>query len=91
MVVVKAALVCERCGCRMVAKVGRGTHSLVCVDCGHPANSRTYEEQSRRSWRAAIALVGFAVLTGLILSLALLQEFRHREEGPEPATTERSE
>jgi hypothetical protein len=75
----------------MVAKVGRGPHSLVCVDCGHPANSRSYQESSRRHWRAAMALVAFSILTGLILSLALLQEFRHREEAPEPAATERSE
>jgi len=84
-------LVCERCGCRMVAKTGRSSLSLVCVDCGHPANPRELEDRSRRSWRAAFALVAFTVLSGLILSIALLQEYRNGQGGPEPDATEQLE
>lgn len=75
----------------MVAKTGRGPLSMVCVDCGFPANPREFEDRSRRSWRAALALAGFAVLSGLILSIALLQEYRHGQGSPEPEVTEQTE
>jgi hypothetical protein len=75
----------------MVAKTGRSSLSLVCVDCGHPANPRELEDRSRRSWRAAFALVAFTVVSGLILSIALLQEYRNGQGGPEPGATEQLE
>jgi len=75
----------------MVAKSGQSSLSLVCVDCGHPANPRELEDRSRRSWRAAFALAAFAVLSGLILSIALLQEYRNAQGEPEPDATEQVE
>ena len=63
-------MVCERCGCRMVAKSGSNAYSLVCVDCGHPADSREYQDLARRSWSATFALVAFAVFSGLEIGRA---------------------
>jgi hypothetical protein len=84
-------MVCERCGCRMVAKSGSSAYSLVCVDCGHPANSREYQDLARRSWSATLALVAVAVFSGLVLSFAVLLDLHQDQNDPEPAAMDRAE
>jgi hypothetical protein len=79
-------MTCERCGCRMVAKSGSSADSLVCVDCGHPANTREYQDQARRSWSASFALMAFALFSGLVLSFAVLLDLNQDQIDPEPAS-----
>ncbi len=76
---------CQQCGCRLVAKSATSASSLVCADCGHPVDGRSLEEQARRSWRAALALLGFGVLSGLILSFAVLLDLHNGSDQEEPA------
>lgn len=78
-------MVCERCGCRMVAKTSTG--ALVCVDCGHPADLRALQDGARRSWSAALALIGFMLFAGLVLAFAVLQDLRKEELQSEPAVS----
>lgn len=82
-------MVCQHCGCRMVAKSTAGT--MVCADCGHPADARAYRDMSRRSWAAALALMGFAVFSGLVLAYAVLLDLRHDEANREPPAASRQE
>jgi hypothetical protein len=84
-------MVCERCGCRMVAKSGSSAYSLVCVDCGHPANPREYQDLARRSWSARFALMAFALFSGLVLSFAVLLDLHQSQTDPEPTTLDRAE
>ena len=73
----------------MVAKSASG--DLVCVDCGHPVDAREVRSMARRSWSAALALMGFAVFSGLVLCFAVLLDLRHDEIAPEPAAATQKE
>lgn len=76
---------CQQCGCRLVAKSATSASTLVCTDCGHPVDLRSLQDSSRRSWSAALALLGFAVLSGLILGFAVLLDLHHGGGQEEPA------
>lgn len=85
------AMTCQECGCRMVARSSLLPVSLVCVDCGYPADARLQRDLSRRSWHASLALLAFVVLTGLVLSFAVMLDLREGTPALESSSSERVE
>lgn len=88
---VRTAMTCQECGCRMVARSSLLPASLVCVDCGYPADARLQRDLSRRSWHASLALLAFVVLTGLVLSFSVMLDLRQGTPALESSSSERVE
>lgn len=82
-------MICLQCGCRRVAKSALIRSSLVCVDCGHPADLRTTRVLSGRAWRASLALAGFTLFSAFVLALAVMLDLRQGTSLPEPTASGR--
>ncbi|MEB3334220.1 MAG: hypothetical protein VKP70_04475 [Cyanobacteriota bacterium] len=67
---------CRKCGCRMVTKVGRTHPMLICSDCGLPVDERETSQRARKRVWGALTLVSMAFVSGSMLLLATLYEWR---------------
>jgi len=91
-------MVCERCGCRMIAKTSPGKSNLgksilgkagmVCVDCGHPV-SEIHANRGPGNWLQRLCILG--VLLVLALLPALVGTNGLSERGSSKPLTEQSQ
>ncbi|MEB3325952.1 MAG: hypothetical protein VKM17_11545 [Cyanobacteriota bacterium] len=69
-------MACRRCGCRMLTKVGHARPMLICTDCGQPVDQRESIAMARQRLWGALTLVGLAMMSGSMLLLATMYEWR---------------
>jgi hypothetical protein len=82
-------MACRRCGCRMIAKVGRTHPMLICTDCGLPMDQRESKDLARRRLWSAITLTILATVGGAMALLAAMNDVRTAH--PLEESTERKE
>jgi hypothetical protein len=93
-------MACRRCGCRMIAKVGRTHPMLICTDCGLPMDQRETRALARQRLWNAITLTVMATVGGAMALLATINEARtsrplddgwdRKEEGESDARGEKT-
>jgi hypothetical protein len=73
----------------MLTKVGQARPMLICTDCGLPVDQRESSALARQRLWGALTLVGMAFVSGAMLLLAMMYEWR--TTGAQEGSAERTE
>jgi hypothetical protein len=60
----------------MITKVGHARPMLICTDCGLPVDQRESIAMARQRFWGALTLMGMALISGAMLLLATIYEYR---------------
>ncbi|MEB3199540.1 MAG: hypothetical protein VKK62_03295 [Synechococcaceae cyanobacterium] len=72
---------CPKCGCRIVAKLGRGRSMLICADCSHPLDTNPDPAQRRRTLLAVLSMAGILAVGSTVLLLDSIHDSLHHQHG----------
>ena len=65
-------MACQKCGCRLLTKVGRAKQMLICSDCSHPRDPSF--DQLSFQWRQLSTFIFVLMVAGVAVFHTLVSD-----------------